>query len=1453
MGYSISNVIQMKRSLACLAFVSCFNVVHFDRYAGFGIEGAEIISMQTRNKWLGCCGFVLIVSVFGVPSYGQQAYFSVEGQITTNLGQHDIFFDLTRSVGSAEDLRFLTFAQDAGPNAAGDAITVSTIDTVLELFSANAGVNVSNDDGGTLLDSLLTWPGITTGGTLAPDPLPLANDYRLKMRDFNNDSTGTWGVDLVGPADALRLTQLLANSANPGGGVSQVDSIKFGTTGAGSTAATFDYTGLSTLNVTGELVVGNTGLGVMNVPQGAITVGGKTTVTSGGVANINGGTYNATGGLDVNGAGLLQIPGRAEVNLSSGTLNTGATSIVTSGANINQTGGLFNANALLTIDTGGDFILSNGTLNANATLDLQPAQTSPFPVPAGTLTLSGGTLDSTGLLTVQGGGVLGLVGGTIQASGGFVLDATDLIRTSGNFLAGPGGNVTIQNGALFEWGGPFGSLTLSDGNIVRVTGNGSLLRQTTDGTLGAGILFIENNTFLRAASGGDIELEFLVFRDGDIQIDGAGSTLTAANVTQPGFHYAIGIGAAVNASLLVSAGGSVDLTGDGVPIVLLGQSGATGSISVVTGSSMTVNALELVTGGTNDVDVRSGSSLTVNGSLSINDGSTTVNGTSSVLTVTGGTTVGNGGFGGSLSVGTDASANLQNLSVGATFTPGTTGSVLVNGGADLTVGSLNIGNAGAGATTGSVTVTDAGSTIVQNGASTLTVGSSQSSTGTLDIGSFNAIFTTGTGAANINATGTVSMTGGSFNANGPMTIKGLFTKTAGTLNVNQDITVDGGTLQNIGGGVAITSGKTVKAINNGAVGFSGFYSLNNNASIVMESGSDLTVGGFLDIGDTTNGTVVIDGLGSSLNTSQVIASNWGSNGGFADVLIWNQAVATLGPLNLAAGTTANTSANLAIESGANVTVGNLNLAVNGPTNTGTATLTVDGPGSKLIQTGSSTLAIGHANAGSANLVVKNGGLLTTGTGTTTVNLTGTLSIGAGGGTINANGDVVVNGGTILTSASSAFNLATGKNVTVSAGGAMILSNDFSISGSSQVIVNSNGGLQVNGLLDIGGSTATLIVDQGQLLQLDPGTNLWGEFSSATVDFSNMTTATLGDIEGTTLNWTVQTGASATIGNLHVVSLPEVGAVSDLGVITVNGVGSAITQTGASTLILGNQDAGSATLNIQNGGTFTTGTGTTTINATGTLTLNGGTLNATTIDHTQGGNFDFVDGTLTVGTFNGDLNQFGGILAPGASPGLTQVNGNYNLIVGTLAIEIGGALPGTDFDRVDVTGAAILSGELAVSLVNGFVPNYGDSFEFLTAGTGLNDAFTLLNFPSLPLPNMAWNLVNTGSSLILSTDSTLVGDLNNDGFVGIGDLNIVLGNWNLNVPPADSRADPSGDNFVGIDDLNAVLGNWNAGTPPPPGLPANTGANVPEPAGLVLMGLGMTAVYSRATRREKNTA
>jgi hypothetical protein len=106
---------------------------------------------------------------------------------------------------------------------------------------------------------------------------------------------------------------------------------------------------------------------------------------------------------------------------------------------------------------------------------------------------------------------------------------------------------------------------------------------------------------------------------------------------------------------------------------------------------------------------------------------------------------------------------------------------------------------------------------------------------------------------------------------------------------------------------------------------------------------------------------------------------------------------------------------------------------------------------------------------------------------------------------------------------------------------------------------------------------------------------------------------------------------------------------------------------------------------------------------------------------------------------------------------------------------------------------------------------------------LNEAEVIQNYESL--------------STVPTPPGPLVGDLDGDGFVGIADLNIVLGAWNQNVPPANPAADTSGDGFVGIEDLNTVLGNWNAGTPP-----ANVA--VPEPASLALLVSGGLVLLKR---------
>ncbi len=146
-------------------------------------------------------------------------------------------------------------------------------------------------------------------------------------------------------------------------------------------------------------------------------------------------------------------------------------------------------------------------------------------------------------------------------------------------------------------------------------------------------------------------------------------------------------------------------------------------------------------------------------------------------------------------------------------------------------------------------------------------------------------------------------------------------------------------------------------------------------------------------------------------------------------------------------------------------------------------------------------------------------------------------------------------------------------------------------------------------------------------------------------------------------------------------------------------------------------AAQATLNINNslnlnGNTLTkTGDGTLNINnqlvtgAGGTLLGNGGTI--------SGG-----------GTVGGDLSNNAAV-APGNSPGILSVDGNYTQSAGgTLEIELAsnGGVAGTDHDRLAVTLAASLDGALDLQLDGGYTPTIGDSFTGIVTAGALSGQF-----------------------------------------------------------------------------------------------------------------------------------
>ena len=138
--------------------------------------------------------------------------------------------------------------------------------------------------------------------------------------------------------------------------------------------------------------------------------------------------------------------------------------------------------------------------------------------------------------------------------------------------------------------------------------------------------------------------------------------------------------------------------------------------------------------------------------------------------------------------------------------------------------------------------------------------------------------------------------------------------------------------------------------------------------------------------------------------------------------------------------------------------------------------------------------------------------------------------------------------------------------------------------------------------------------------------------------------------------------------------------------------------------------------------------------------------------TNGGTVSSAGGIIVrvLGTLRGDGQIIGnvsnvGVVAPGNSPGTLHIDGNYTQ-AGKLQIEIGGTTPGSQFDMLDITGAATLDGTLEVSLIDGFTPSVGDVFEIVHADGGVFGGFDTFSLPTVP--GRSWAFVNTSVSFFL---------------------------------------------------------------------------------------------------------
>jgi hypothetical protein len=241
------------------------------------------------------------------------------------------------------------------------------------------------------------------------------------------------------------------------------------------------------------------------------------------------------------------------------------------------------------------------------------------------------------------------------------------------------------------------------------------------------------------------------------------------------------------------------------------------------------------------------------------------------------------------------------------------------------------------------------------------------------------------------------------------------------------------------------------------------------------------------------------------------------------------------------------------------------------------------------------------------------------------------------------------------------------------------------------------------------------------------------------------------------------------------------------------------------------------------------TGFGTVNSSNTL------AKRATVNGTVQGNSAAQPITLT-GWIKGDGSfnnvSFTGTFDPGLSPTLSTVGSIGFGPTSTLIMELGGtnrSMP-TEYDAILASGTLTLNGVLQVSLINGFAPAAGNSFDILDWGT-LSGTFSTLNLPALA-SGLSWNTTQLYTSGILSIDVGLSGDYNFDGTVDAADYVV----WRKD--PASNGGDPSGYN-TWRSHFGQSAGSGSA-------LPSaeKLSASVPEPATIVMLIMGTLVMCFR---------